>query len=319
MSERVLVTGGCGFIGANLIPKLLAQGCSVRVLDNLSRGDRDLLSGYDYQFHHGDIRDSKAVGAAVEGVDAVIHLAAYGSVVESITDPHTNFAVNAEGTLNLLEAVKNANVGKFIFASTGGALIGDATPPVNEESPPRPKSPYGASKLVGEGYCYAYAGSFGLPTVVLRFGNIYGPHSAHKKGAVTVFAKALLRDEPFVIYGDGTASRDFLYVDDLCAGLLSALQTDLPPATVMHLATGTETSVRELADTMRRAAGAADHPIHHESPRQGEVHRNFASYERAQNLIDFSPQVNLEAGIRRTWEWFQSQGKRALQVEATDS
>lgn len=320
MAKSVLITGGCGFIGANLIPLLNRRGCAVRVLDNLSRGRRELLDGHDYDFIKGDIRDSDAVAKAVTGVDAVIHLAAYGSVIESISDPMTNYDINGRGSLCVLEAAKNEGVEKFVFASTGGALIGNAEPPVNETSAPRPVSPYGASKLVGEGYCCAYAGSYGLATVILRFGNVYGPYSAHKKGAVTVFAKALLRDEPFVIFGDGSASRDLLHVDDLCTGIIAALDRDnLRPATVLHLATGVETSVKQLAATMADVAGRQNHPIKFRAARSGEVHRNFADCTRAHEVLGFSAGIPLREGMRETWDWFVTEGERALAVEATDS
>jgi len=319
MHQQILVTGGCGFIGANLVPRLVKEGYRVRVLDNLSRGHRSFLDGVAVDFQQGDIRNAQDMDQAANGMDAVIHLAAYGSVIESLTDPQTNFDINGFGTLTTLNSAKGAGVKKFVFASTGGAIIGDADPPVNENSIPRPKSPYGASKLTCEAYCHAYARSFGLPTVMLRFANIYGPFSAHKKGAVTAFAKALISGEPFVIYGDGSASRDFLHVDDLCNGILKALEVDLAPATVLHLATGRETSVRELAELMRTIAGKPDHPVEFMESRRGEVLRNFANYDHAQAAIGFSPQIDLTDGLRRTWEWFVAQGDQILQVEATDS
>lgn len=319
MLNRILVTGGCGFIGANLIPRLFDRGYSVRVVDNLSRGHREFIEGSSVEFVEQDIRDTEAMHGAMAQVDAVIHLAAYGSVVESVEDPVTNFDINGRGTLNVLHAARRAGVKKFVFASTGGAVIGDVEPPVNEDSAPRPKSPYGASKLVGEGYCNAFAGSYGLPTVMLRFGNIYGPISAHKKGAVTTFCKSLLNGEPFVIYGDGSASRDFLYIDDLCSGILRALEADLAPATLLHLATGQETTISELANSLRTIAGQPYHAIIHKDGRPGEVHRNFASYERAKTALEYTPQVSLEDGLRRTWEWFHEQGEAALEIDATDS
>jgi len=317
--ERVLVSGGCGLVGANLIPRLESAGYRVRVLDNLSRGRRDFLAGTEAEVIAGDIRDPAAVGQAMDGVDRVIHLAAYGSVVESVQDPDTNFDINATGTFRMLEGARGVGIKRFVFASTGGALIGEAQPPVNEDSVPRPKAPYGASKLVGEGYCNAYAGSYGLSTVMLRFGNVYGPVSAHKKGAVTVFCKALLTGEPLRIYGDGTASRDFLHTDDLCAGIESALMADVAPASVFHLAMGREVSISELADVLRRAAGRPDHPIEYADTRTGEVHRNFATHERATRVLGFRPQVGLEEGMQRTWEWFTANASEALAMETTDS
>ena len=319
MTKSVLVTGGCGFIGVNLVPRLIEQGYLVRVLDNLSRGFLAFIDGLDAEFQKGDIRNADDMHKATAGIDAVVHLAAYGSVVESLEDPQTNFAINGGGTLTTLHAAKDAGVKKFVFASTGGALVGDADPPVNEKSLPFPKSPYGASKLTCEAYCQAFARSFGLPTVMLRFANIYGPFSAHKKGAVTVFFKALIADEPFVIYGDGSASRDFLHVNDLCAGILKALGADLAPATVLHLATGRETTVAELANLLREVAGKPNHPIEFKESRPGEVHRNFATYDRAAEILGFRPNIGLEEGLAETWQWFVDQGEKVLEIETSDS
>lgn len=317
---RALVTGGCGFIGANLVPRLTAEGYRVRVYDNLSRGSLDYIDVADnVEFIQGDIRNRNQLKASCQDVDCIVHLAAYGSVVESLDDPFQNFEINSLGTLNVLNAAKEANVKKMVFASTGGALIGDATPPVSEDSLPRPKSPYGASKLAGEAYCNAFGQSFKLPVVILRFANIYGPISAHKKGAITVFNKALLSNQPFVIYGDGSASRDFLHVHDLCTGILKSLEMDLPPASVFHMATGRETSVAELANLIKSIAGCPEHPLEYRESRPGEVHRNFANYERAAEMLGFSPSIALEEGLSSTWEWFIKQGEAILKVDATDS
>jgi len=319
MGKRILVTGGCGFIGANLVPILLERGYQVRVLDNLSRGQIDFLPKSGFEFLKGDIRDSEAVADACKDIDKVVHLAAYGSVIESVEYPDINFEVNAWGTLKLLEAARDAGVSRFVFASTGGALIGDAEPPVSEDSNPRPKSPYGASKLVGEGYCHAFAGSYDLPTVMLRFGNVYGPVSAHKKGAVTAFIKAIMRGEDIVIYGDGTASRDLLHVSDLCDGIVRALETDLEPGSVFHLATGRETSVAELAELLKSVADVAEHPVVFRAARRGEVLRNFANYDKARETLGFSPEISLEEGLARTWEWFKDEKNDVFSVATSDS
>jgi UDP-glucose 4-epimerase len=154
---------------------------------------------------------------------------------------------------------------------------------------------------------------------MLRFANIYGPFSAHKKGAVTVFCKALMTGDPITIFGDGSASRDFLHVDDLCAGIIRALEQDLEPATVLHLATDRETSVLELAEILRKTAGVPEHPIKFMDSRAGEVHRNFANFERARTILEFCPTIDLEEGLERTWQWFADQGEQLLQVGTTDS
>jgi UDP-glucose 4-epimerase len=304
VADRVLVTGGAGFIGANLVPRLVASGLSVRVLDDLRNGRTSYLSGVDHEFVEGDISDAATLDTALVGVDAVVHLAAAGSVVESVADPGANFRNNAIGTFSVLEATRRAGVERLVFSSTGGALIGNATPPVNEQSLPKPISPYGASKLTAEAYLHAYAVAFGMRTVALRFANVYGPFSGHKKGAITVFFKQLWNDEPITIYGEGTASRDFMYVTDICAGIQLGLSADVPGGTVCHLATGVETTVTQLADACRVAVGKPDHPIERHPGRPGEVERNFATYDLAHEILGFTPQVSLADGLSRTWDWY---------------
>lgn len=312
---NILVTGGCGFVGANLVPMLRAAGHQVSIFDNLSRGRVEFLDDpAAYHVIQGDIRDQAAMRAAASGMDAIIHLAAYGSVVESVADPAENFSINADGTFRVLCAAREAGVQQVIFSSTGGALIGNATPPVSETSTPRPISPYGASKLAGEGYCCAFAHSYDLSITALRFANVVGPISWHKKGAVTAFFKAILNNQPMRIYGDGTATRDFLYVGDLCQGIVAALDAKLPLFNVFHLASGREVSVKELAEMVRTAAGLEDYPIEHEPKRKGEVERNFADYDLARIELDFNPSITLEQAMADTWIWFQQACKTAEQT-----
>jgi UDP-glucose 4-epimerase len=275
----------------------------VRALDNFSRGSRAHLDGADVEVVEADIRDADAVARALDGVDVVIHLAAYGSVAESVEEPFENFDVNVRGTLVLLNACAAAGIEKLVFASTGGAIMGNTPPPVDETSVPWPISPYGASKLCGEAYCHAFAGSFGLPVVALRFANVYGPVSAHKKGAVTAFVTRALRGEPLVIYGDGSATRDFLYVNDLCAGICAAVDAPLEDE-VVHLASGEETSIGALAELILELTGAGDLPIVYEERRRGEIERTFARPERAAELLGFAPAHSLRDGLRKTIDWF---------------
>jgi len=317
--KRVLVTGGCGFIGSNLVPLLKREHYEVRILDNLIRGSLELVKGTDVEIINGDIRDTGILEQAVANVDAVVHLAAYGSVVESVDDPLTNFDINARGTLLLLEAARKANVKKFLFASTGGALIGDATPPVNEDSTPRPKSPYGASKLAGEAYCYSCRGSYDMEIAVLRFGNIYGPQSLHKKGAITNFIKAVLLDQPITIYGDGTSSRDFLYVEDLCNGIINALGKELQGESTFHLSYGYEKTIYEVAKLISQIAQKPNHPIKFAEKRRGEVYRNFANYNLAYKVLGFKPYVDLETGLGVTFEWFRKCDRKSLETKVFDS
>ena len=240
----------------------------------------------------------------MQGVDLVIHLAAFGSVVDSVADPVENFEINVRGTFETLRGAADAGVERFVFASTGGAIMGDQEPPIDERSLPWPISPYGASKLCGEAYMHAFAGSFGIRPVALRFANVYGPYSSHKKGVITRFIRAALAGGTFEIFGDGKASRDFLHVDDLCRGIIAAADSDLSDE-VLHLASETETTIDELARLILDLVGS-DVEIVHQPKRAGEVERNFARADRARDLLGWEPQLSLRAGMMDTIEWFRA-------------
>lgn len=302
---KILVTGGAGFIGSTLVPQLVGLGNQVVVVDNLSRGSRDYLPALpQLEIHEADIRDTGTMTRLAQGCDTLIHLAANGSVVESVSEPSENFSVNVEGTFSVLKAARNSCVPKLIFASTGGALIGNALPPVDERSVPRPISPYGASKLAGEGYCCAFANAYGISVTALRFANVIGPQSLHKKGAVTNFFKAIIDSRPIVIYGDGSATRDFLYVEDLCQGIIKAVHSGLTGFNVFHLASTKEVSVRQLAELCIEVSGYAGHQIVYEPKRDGEVDRNCASSLVASESLGFIPEWSIREGLEKTWEWF---------------
>jgi UDP-glucose 4-epimerase len=306
MRDRFLITGGCGFVGANLIRVLQPEAAHIRVLDDLSLGRREDLAGADVDLVQADIRDRDAVRRALRGIDRVVHLAAHTRVVESLEAPARNFEVNVAGTFALLEEVRRSEVTTFIFASTGGAIMGEQAPPVHEGMVPRPLAPYGASKLCGEAYCSAFAGSFGLRTVSLRFSNIYGPLSWHKGSVIARFFRQILAEQPLVIYGDGNQTRDFLYVEDLCQGIRLAGEYEGPGGEVFHVASGRECSLNELLAAM--AATVAPHrlDVRHAPARAGEVSRNFASIAKATTVLGFAPKVELAEGLARTWRWFQN-------------
>lgn len=305
--KKILVTGGCGFVGANLVPVLINNGFSVKLLDNFSNGSRDLIEpNSSVEIIEGDIRDIALLQALMGDCEVVIHLAAFGSVVDSVADPINNFSINAQGTLTVLEAARQAKVKKFVFSSTGGALIGNATPPVSEKSVPRPISPYGASKLAGEAYCCAYANAYGMEITALRFANVIGPKSGHKKGIVTTLFKAILGNQPIKIYGDGSSTRDYIDVRDLCEGIFSAVRTTLSGFNVFHIASGSEVSVQRMVNEIKQITGAVDHPVIYDSKRAGEVDRNFASYGLAKEKLGFSPKYKLHDTLNDTWRWFKS-------------
>lgn len=305
---RILVSGGAGFIGANLLRRL-DRSHELRVLDNLARGSRELLpDDREIEFVEGDIRDPDAVARAMRGADLVIHLAAFGSVVGSVEDPVANFEVNVRGTFEMLRGAARAGIERFVFASTGGAIMGGQQPPVDEDSLPWPISPYGASKLAGEAYLHAFAGSFGIRPVALRFANVYGPYSSHKQGVVTRFIRAATTGGAFEIYGDGSASRDFLHVDDLCRGIIAAAGAGLSDV-VVHLASEQETTIDDLALLIAELAGADAQIVRHPK-RTGEVERSFARAVRARELLGWEPELSLRAGLQSTIEWFRAHDPR---------
>jgi UDP-glucose 4-epimerase len=309
MAMTYLVTGGAGFIGANLIRRLAAPNVGIRVLDNLSAGRREDLSGLPVDFIQGDIRDASMVDRAVDGIQTVIHLAAHTNVVESVKDPELNLSNNVLGTFNLLQASVKRGVERFIFASTGGAIVGDVIPPVHEDMAPHPVSPYGAGKLAGEAYCSAFRGSFGLRSIALRFSNVYGPYSYHKASVIAKFFRQVQLGEPLTIFGDGEQTRDFLFVGDLCQAIVTAVHASLPFGEAIQLGTGREVSINQLAVLLRQVVGEDSFPpVNYAPPRPGEVLRNYVSIARAQKYLDFSPVTDLKLGLQKTWKWFQGKG-----------
>jgi UDP-glucose 4-epimerase len=299
---RILVTGGAGFIGSNLVRHLSECGdYAIVVLDNLSAGQEftDLSCGV--RFVRGDLTNKKVIADCLSNVDAVVHLAALSGVVDSIEDPHASFAINVAGSFQLLELARTANVRQIINASTGGALLGDVVPPINEAMAPRPLSPYGASKLAVEGYCSAFAGAYGLCCATLRFSNVYGPSSGHKKSVVAAFMRNIIRGQPLTVYGDGTQQRDYLYVDDLVRGIEAALRRDLKGT--FQLGSGKPTTLLELIDMLGKVTGR-NFNVQFRPGRAGEVHRTWCDISKAELEIDYSAPTNIEQGLRQTWDWF---------------
>ncbi len=308
---HVLLTGGCGFIGSNLVRHLEKNGpddLRITVFDNLSTGRRDDLDGTRAILVTGDITDRVALGNALAGVDRVVHLAAHTRVVESVADPRKNMIDNVVGTFNLLEAARGADVESVVVASTGGAIMGDVEPPVHEEMVPKPVSPYGASKLCCEAYCSAFAGAYGLAATALRFANVYGPYSYRKGSAIAKFFRQIRDGEPLTVFGDGTQTRDFVYVEDLCEGIRAALTADGEGYEYYHLGSGYETSVNDLISMIRNVTGVS-FEVRYEPARPGEIYRNYTSIDKARSRLGFSPKTPLETGLERTWKWFTEQSE----------
>lgn len=308
--NKILITGGLGFIGTNLVSYLTKLNYEIVVLDDESLGKRNHVREA-IQFFKGDICDRSLVEKALEGVDAVVHLAAHTRVVESTQCPDYNFEVNVKGSFTLLSAMRDAGIKRLISASTGGAILGEVEPPVHEEMMPCPLSPYGASKLAVEGYCSAFNGSYGMQAASLRFSNVYGPRSFHKGSVVAAFYKQILAGKPLMVYGDGSQVRDFIFVEDLCKGIEQALQR--PEATgVFQLGTGIPTSVNTLIENMRQAIGDT-HPIDvvYEDFRSGELRATYCDISKARRELDFNPSTSLKEGLKPTWDWFLMQQNQA--------
>ena len=296
--STILVTGGCGFIGTNLVRHLSRKGYKIKVLDNLSTGKKGNVSSVDLLV--GDVRNRDVVEKAIDGTDAVVHLAAHTDVVESLDNPKEDWDINVNGTLNLLEGCRIKGIKSFIFASSN-AVLGDQPPPVDEMKIPRPLSPYGASKLAGEGLCSAYCHSFGLNIISLRFANCYGPYSEHKTSVITRFIELARQGKPLMIYGDGNQTRDFIHVDDICQAIdLCLTTTNLIPGEVFQIASGIETTIKSLANMTTEITGANIDIIHKPS-RKGEIERNYSNISKAKRILNFDPKIGLEEGFRKLW------------------
>ena len=301
---NVLITGGAGFIGRHLADYLTGRvDVAVTVIDNESLGDRKHLDLSKVRFIAGDLRNRDELRSALEGQDVVVHLAADTRVVESIADPAHNFECNVVGTFNLLEHCRELGVNRIVAASTGGAILGDVEPPVHEQMAPQPTSPYGASKLMLEGYLSAYASSYGMSTCALRFSNIYGPRSFHKGSVVAHFYRQVLAGDKLVVYGDGSQTRDFLYVGDLVEGIWTAAEG--PAQGAFQLGSGAPTTLNQLLEHMRTVTGHEIEVVYQDF-RAGEVRDTWCEIEKARTGFGFDPATTLEDGLRRTWEWFEA-------------
>lgn len=304
---RLLMTGGCGFIGANLTFALKdIGGYEVTVLDNESLGKREHIEGAGAKFVLGDIRDRELVVELMDNVDAVVHLAADTRVLDSIANPENNFDINVNGSFNIFMAMKDAGVRRIVNASTGGAILGEVEPPVHEEMPPSPLSSYGAAKLAVEGYLSAFSGSYGFKGISLRFSNVYGPRSFHKGSVVAEFYRRILAGKSLIVYGDGNQTRDFVYVDDLCTGILNALQSDRTG--VFQLGTGVPVSVNDLIEMMKDVVGRKSHVnVEYKGARAGEIIHTYCDIGKARKLLDYDPIQELHNGLEKTWSWFCDQ------------
>lgn len=302
-----LVTGGAGFIGSAVVDRLVDQGFEVHVVDDLSSGVAENVNP-QAQLHCLDIRTSKCEKLVAElNPQVVVHTAAQISVRQSMADPVFDTGVNVLGLVNILNSLRECSVEKIVFLSTGGAIYGDQEEyPASEQHPLQPTSVYGLAKYVGELYLDFWARSFGLPFVGLRLSNVYGPRqNPHgEAGVVAIFLKQLLKGQVPMINGDGEQTRDFVFVDDVARAACMVLRPGVNG--VYNIGTGVETSINEVYRILMKAAGSSNGPQYGPA-KEGEQLRSVISYSKAQSDFGWQPEVDLESGLVRTFEYFRSQ------------
>jgi UDP-glucose 4-epimerase len=296
---RVLVTGGAGFIGSHVADALVARGDEVHVLDGLSSGRRANVPSAA-QLHEADIRQDTADVFAEAKPDVCFHLAAQIDVRVSVERPDLDADVNVVGTLRVLEAARERGT-KIVFSSTGGAIYGECDGPAPEEHPRAPLAPYGVSKLAAEEYIAAYNRLYGSGHVALRYGNVYGPRQdPHgEAGVVAIFMNALRDGNTPRIYGEGTQTRDYVYVGDVVAATVAAASHG---GGVFNVGTGNETSVLDLYERIQRVAGI-ERPAEHADPRAGELQRSVLDPSRAERELGWHAERSLDEGLAATWAW----------------
>jgi UDP-glucose 4-epimerase len=310
---KVLITGGGGFIGVNLIETLLEKTESeINILDNFTTSDDGMLekvvgNSKRVKIFRGDIREVDDIKEAMEDCTSVVNLAAQAEVLHSIEDPYFDMDLNVKGVINILSASVDQGVKKVVHASSN-ALLGEGKLPLNEESVPQPLSPYGASKLAGEGYLSAWAASYGLNTVALRFSSVYGPKSIQKGSAIAKFIKQIIDGEQVEIWGDGSQTRDLVYVKDIANAIYLCIVTDLPNKyEVIHIGTGEEIRIEEVFNLIYQKflnRGYEPKPAIHIDWKPGEIRKNWSSIDKAKKILGYEPQDGFEENIEKTIEWF---------------
>lgn len=310
-NETVLVTGGAGFIGSELVRQLVQQAAQVIVVDNLVNGKEANLSGLAadrVELVIADVRDTSRLQSLLRGVDTVFHLACLG-VRHSIHSPQENHDVNATATLNLLAAAKSAEVKRFVYVSTSEVYGTARHVPMTEEHPTFPMTVYGASKLAGECYTRAFYETYNYPTVVVRPFNSYGPRCHHEGDSGEVIPKFLLRGmtgQPMVIFGDGSQTRDFTYVSDTARGILLAGTADAAVGQTINLGSAKEITINHLAQKVADVLDKAEAEIIYDAPRPGDVLRLYADSRKARQLLGYEPEVSLPDGLTRLRDWYIS-------------
>lgn len=308
--SKILVTGGAGFIGSHIVDRLLKEGYEVTVIDNLSTGRMENIvhnqNKKSFHFVNGDIQNETLTKKVTEDIDAVFHEAALISVPRSLEDPLLTNRVNVLGTLNLLEACRNSDVKKFIYASSCAVYGQTRTLPQHEKLTPQPISLYAASKLAAENYVKVYHEVYGLNTTCLRYFNVYGPRQTYGpySGVITIFIKRLLENKPPIIYGDGNQTRDFIYVEDVVEANMLAFHKKNAMGEVFNIATGKQTTINQLAAMLRKIMNKTDLKPIYTDPRPGDIKHSYADITKAKKLLHYNPKTSLLDGLTKLIKWY---------------
>ncbi len=303
--RRILVTGGAGFVGSNLVKRLLREHARVTVLDDLFTGRRENLPHEGYEFVKGSVCDAAIVENLVAGHELIFHLAARNIVV-STRNPREDFETNIGGTLNVLLAARAAGGRRVVYTSSASVYGNPRHLPINEDESLSLLTPYAVSKLGGENYCMAFYESYGLATTCVRYSNIFGPGQDPANpycGVVAKFLESLLANRAPVIHGDGNQTRDFTYIDDAVEATVLAGTADRALGEVFNVGSGVETRVNELAAVLIRLTGASTMPTHTDRRDVDNIRRRVVNIEKARRALRWIPEVTLEEGLRRTVEW----------------
>ncbi|WP_280770568.1 SDR family NAD(P)-dependent oxidoreductase [Salipaludibacillus daqingensis] len=312
--NKVLVTGGAGFIGSHVTDLLVEKGHEVVILDNLSSGDKKNINPSSLvTFVEGDVRDEKTVSETFRQhatIDAVVHLAAQSKVGPSLESPQNDLDINIHGTVNVLEGARKHNVSNVVYSSSAAVYGHVEVLPVSEQASAAPLSPYGVSKLAGEEYVKAYGRLYDLNVSVLRFANVFGPRqsAATEAGVITIFIEQLIEGTQPTIQGDGKQTRDFVYVKDVVRAVVDCLEkTDkiASPNPVYNVSTETMTSVEELLKQLCSAVGENFDPLYVEE-RKGDIKHSYLSYSKLSEEFDWAPETKLEEGLVNTVEYYRS-------------
>ena len=315
--KRCLVTGGAGFIGSHLVDALMKNNCKVRVLDNLVNGKLNNISHHigneQFEFIRGNITDPLDVVRASDKIDVVFHLACLG-VRHSIAHPFETHRVNAEGSLLILDTSYRAGVERFVYCSSSEVYGTADYVPMPESHPTYPCTVYGSSKLAGEAYARAYYRTYGMPTVILRPFNTYGPRSHYEGDAGEMIPKSIVRalnDQPILIFGDGKQSRDFTYVEDTVSALIAGAKADKIIGQTLNIGSSFEISIKDLASKILDLLGTSKSQIEHTSDRPGDVMRLYADCRKIVGICNWQPYVDFEEGLSKTINYFKNHPIRA--------